>query len=79
MVPYLVMLFLSGVPLFFLETALGQFSSSAIITVFEKMAPAFKGCAYAAIVVNIIASMQYNLLARICYFVLCIYFVKLII
>lgn len=62
LVPYLIMLFFSGIPLFYLEAALGQFSSSAIITIFEKLAPALKGCAYAAIVVNIIASMQYNLL-----------------
>lgn len=42
LVPYLLMLFLCGIPLFFLETSLGQFASTGCITVF-KISPLFKG------------------------------------
>lgn len=59
---YLTMLFGCGIPLFYLETALGQFSSLASISVFEKLAPGFKGCAYAAILLNIYCTMEYNML-----------------
>nr|XP_027214954.1 sodium-dependent proline transporter-like [Penaeus vannamei] len=42
LVPYLLMLVLVGIPLFFLETAVGQFSSSSCLAVFS-VCPAFKG------------------------------------
>lgn len=62
LVPYLLMLFTCGIPLFFMETALGQFSSLASITVFERLAPLLKGCGYAALVINALCTMQYNML-----------------
>lgn len=40
--PYLLMLFLCGIPLFFMETCLGQFSSTGCLTIF-RIAPLFKG------------------------------------
>lgn len=42
LVPYLIMLFFCGIPLFFLETSLGQFASTGFLTMF-KIAPMFKG------------------------------------
>lgn len=42
LVPYLLMLFLCGIPLFFMETCLGQFSSTGCLTIF-RIAPLFKG------------------------------------
>ncbi|GLH12446.1 Transporter [Gryllus bimaculatus] len=42
LVPYLLMLFLCGIPLFFMETALGQFASTGCITIF-RICPLFKG------------------------------------
>ena len=42
LVPYLLMLFLCGVPLFFMETSMGQFGSTGCITMF-RMSPIFKG------------------------------------
>ena len=44
LVPYFTMLFLCGIPLFFMETCIGQFSSSGCLTVF-KISPIFKGIA----------------------------------
>lgn len=40
--PYLLMLFLCGIPLFFMETSLGQFAGTGCITIF-RIAPLFKG------------------------------------
>lgn len=45
LVPYLLMLFLCGIPLFYLEMNLGQFSGSGCITIF-KIAPILKGIKY---------------------------------
>lgn len=42
LVPYLSMLFLCGIPLFFMETCLGQFSNIGCLTIF-RIAPLFKG------------------------------------
>ena len=42
LVPYFIMLFLCGIPLFFMETCIGQFSSSGCLAVF-KISPIFKG------------------------------------
>ncbi|XP_063699863.1 sodium- and chloride-dependent glycine transporter 2 [Culicoides brevitarsis] len=62
LVPYLSMLFFCGVPLYLLETSLGQFSSLSAMSIFKTMAPALKGCGYAILIVNFIVTMQYNLL-----------------
>ncbi|KAJ8888679.1 hypothetical protein PR048_008171 [Dryococelus australis] len=59
LVPYLLMLFLCGIPLFLMETTLGQFSSRGCLTVFS-ISPLFKGAGYAIIVVNIICSSYYS-------------------
>jgi hypothetical protein len=37
------MLFLNGVPLFFLELAIGQWFSSGVIGVWKSICPVFKG------------------------------------
>lgn len=42
LIPYLLMLCFCGIPLFFMETCLGQFSSTGCITMF-KITPIFKG------------------------------------
>lgn len=42
LIPYVIMLMLVGLPLFLLESAVGQFSSSSCLTLYS-VAPAFKG------------------------------------
>ncbi|RZB73474.1 sodium- and chloride-dependent glycine transporter 2-like [Asbolus verrucosus] len=61
LVPYLLMLFLCGIPLFFLETSLGQFASTGCITMF-KISPLFKGAGFAIVIVNIICTAYYNVI-----------------
>lgn len=48
LVPYLIMLFVCGIPLFFLESCLGQFSSTGCLTIF-RLAPLFKGIIHSLI------------------------------
>lgn len=59
LVPYLLMLWLCGIPLFFMETTLGQFGSTGCITIF-RISPLFKGAGYAIVIVNIICTTYYN-------------------
>ena len=40
--PYLIMLVVTGIPLFFLETAFGQYSSSGVIGIWNAV-PLFQG------------------------------------
>ncbi|CAL4076612.1 unnamed protein product, partial [Meganyctiphanes norvegica] len=59
LIPYLIMLFLVGIPLFFLESALGQFSSSGCLSLYS-VCPLFKGTGYASLIVTLIASTYYS-------------------
>ncbi|KAJ6649291.1 Sodium- and chloride-dependent glycine transporter 1 [Pseudolycoriella hygida] len=61
LIPYLLMLCFCGIPLFFMETCLGQFSSAGCITMF-KITPVFKGVGFAIIVVNLITLSYYNII-----------------
>ncbi|XP_043270950.1 sodium- and chloride-dependent glycine transporter 1 isoform X2 [Venturia canescens] len=55
------MLFLCGIPLFFLESCWGQFAGTGCITMF-RMSPLFKGAGFAIVIVNIICTMYYNVI-----------------
>ncbi|KAH0567169.1 sodium- and chloride-dependent glycine transporter 1-like [Cotesia glomerata] len=59
LVPYLLMLFTCGIPLFFMESSLGQFAGTGCITVF-RISPIFKGAGFAVVIVNVICTMYYN-------------------
>ncbi|XP_015115617.1 sodium- and chloride-dependent glycine transporter 2 [Diachasma alloeum] len=61
LVPYLLMLFLCGIPLFFMESCMGQFGGTGCITMF-KMSPLFKGAGFAIVIVNLICTMYYNVI-----------------
>uniref|UniRef100_A0A3Q3VNC8 Transporter n=1 Tax=Mola mola TaxID=94237 RepID=A0A3Q3VNC8_MOLML len=43
LIPYLIFLFTCGVPVFFLEVALGQYTSEGGITCWRKISPLFEG------------------------------------
>lgn len=60
LIPYLVMVSLVGVPLFFLESSLGQFTSSGFLTLYN-VAPMFRGVGYAKMLVNLLASGYYGM------------------
>lgn len=73
LVPYLLMLFLCGIPLFFMETCLGQFSSVGCLTIF-RIAPLFKGnllkknCNILVVEMTITIRIQFGKRSRLCYY-----------
>ncbi|OQR72161.1 sodium-dependent serotonin transporter-like [Tropilaelaps mercedesae] len=60
LVPYLIMLLFGGLPLFYLELALGQYHRSGCLTIWQYIAPAFKGIGYAICIIDIYMAMYYN-------------------
>nr|XP_040030089.1 LOW QUALITY PROTEIN: sodium- and chloride-dependent betaine transporter-like [Gasterosteus aculeatus aculeatus] len=50
-IPYFVFLFFCGIPVFFLETAMGQYTSEGGVTAWRKMCPMFQGVGIAAQVI----------------------------
>ena len=43
LLPYILMLIMGGIPLFYMELALGQFNRSGAITCWARICPLFKG------------------------------------
>uniref|UniRef100_A0A8C8MF78 Transporter n=1 Tax=Oncorhynchus tshawytscha TaxID=74940 RepID=A0A8C8MF78_ONCTS len=58
-IPYLIFLFTCGIPVFFLETALGQFTSEGGITCWRKITPLFEGVGYATQVIVALLNFYY--------------------
>ena len=62
MVPYLSMLILVGLPIFFLEFVLGQYSGCGPTRLFGKIAPMFKGLGFAMITLCFFIAIYYNVI-----------------
>lgn len=60
------MLFVAGIPTFFLETAVGQFSGLSPSHAFANMVPLFQGLGYAAIIINAFIGFYYNVIIAYC-------------
>lgn len=60
LIPYCVFLFCCGIPVFFLETALGQYTSEGGVTAWRKICPMFEGKTKASDI-NTISAKQYLL------------------
>ncbi|KAJ8245505.1 hypothetical protein GJAV_G00271440 [Gymnothorax javanicus] len=58
-IPYLIFLFLCGIPVFFLEVSLGQFTSEGGITCWRKICPLFEGIGYATQVTAALLNFYY--------------------
>uniref|UniRef100_A0A8C8VMC6 Transporter n=1 Tax=Pelusios castaneus TaxID=367368 RepID=A0A8C8VMC6_9SAUR len=58
-IPYLIFLFTCGIPVFFLETALGQYTSQGGVTAWRKLCPLFEGIGYASQVIVILLNFYY--------------------
>ncbi|KAM7401916.1 hypothetical protein PAMP_017193 [Pampus punctatissimus] len=61
LIPYFVMLVLAGIPLFFLESAFGQFCSQGAINIWRAV-PILRGVGVAMVMVNLIVSIYYNVI-----------------
>ncbi|XP_043943546.1 sodium- and chloride-dependent GABA transporter 2-like [Protopterus annectens] len=58
-IPYLIFLFTCGIPVFFLETALGQYTSEGGVTAWRKICPIFEGIGYASQVIESYLNIYY--------------------
>ena len=67
LIPYLLMLFFVGLPLFFMELSFGQFASLGPITAYAY-SPALKGIGTAGIVVAAYVVLYYNIIVAWCLF-----------
>ncbi|KAF6027558.1 hypothetical protein EB796_014139 [Bugula neritina] len=61
LIPYAIMLFLVGVPIFVLELSLGQFTSSGPVTCW-KFSRLFSGIGWGMVVVSGLVSIYYNMI-----------------
>lgn len=58
-IPYVLFLFTCGIPLFLLETSLGQYTKQGSITCWKKICPLFEGMGYGSQVVVLYSSIYY--------------------
>ncbi|XP_041357404.1 sodium-dependent proline transporter-like [Gigantopelta aegis] len=63
-IPYVVMLILAGLPLFFFELSLGQFASLGPISIW-RVNPLFKGVGFASVLISGMVAIYYQVI--ICY------------
>ncbi|MBN3299309.1 S6A13 protein, partial [Amia calva] len=70
-IPYLIFLFTCGIPVFFLETALGQYTSEGGITCWRKISPLFEGIGYATQVIVALLNFYYIIVLAWGIFYLC--------
>ncbi|XP_076849395.1 sodium-dependent noradrenaline transporter [Brachyhypopomus gauderio] len=61
LIPYLLFLFIAGMPLFYMELALGQYNREGAATVW-KMCPVFKGVGYTVILIALYVGFYYNVI-----------------
>ncbi|KAF7664346.1 hypothetical protein LDENG_00180030, partial [Lucifuga dentata] len=59
LVPYVLFLLCCGIPMFLLETAVGQYTSQGCITCWRYFCPLFEGVGYATQVVIAYAAVSY--------------------
>lgn len=61
LIPYLLMVILAGIPLFYMEILIGQFSSTGCTGMF-RMTPLLKGTGIAQVVVNAYCVCYYSVI-----------------
>uniref|UniRef100_A0A8C6W145 Transporter n=1 Tax=Nothobranchius furzeri TaxID=105023 RepID=A0A8C6W145_NOTFU len=60
LIPYVLMAIFGGVPLFYMELALGQFHRTGAISIWKHICPIFKGIGYAICIIALYVSFYYN-------------------
>ncbi|XP_067663046.1 sodium- and chloride-dependent glycine transporter 1-like isoform X2 [Haliotis asinina] len=76
LIPYVIMLVIAGLPLFFLELAVGQFASEGPITVW-KVSPAFHGIGFAMVTISGMVCIYYNVIIMYAIYYMFVSFVSL--
>ncbi|XP_003737551.2 sodium-dependent dopamine transporter [Galendromus occidentalis] len=62
LVPYCIMLAVGGIPLFFMELALGQFHRKGAITCWGRLVPLLKGVGYTVVLIALYVDFYYNVI-----------------
>ncbi|XP_069046525.1 sodium- and chloride-dependent GABA transporter 2-like isoform X2 [Lepisosteus oculatus] len=70
LIPYVLFLFICGLPLFLLETALGQYTSQGGITCWRKICPLFEGIGFCTVVIMIYNVIVYIIIQAWAFFYL---------
>ncbi|XP_073241635.1 sodium- and chloride-dependent GABA transporter 1-like isoform X1 [Porites lutea] len=70
LIPYFLMLIINGVPLFFMELAIGQWYSSGVIGVWKSVCPLMKGIGYAICVMGYLVGIYYIIILSWTFFLL---------
>uniref|UniRef100_A0A8B9VMF4 Transporter n=1 Tax=Anas zonorhyncha TaxID=75864 RepID=A0A8B9VMF4_9AVES len=60
LIPYTLMAVFGGVPLFYMELALGQFHRTGAIPIWRRVCPIFKGIGFAICIIGLYVSFYYN-------------------
>ncbi|XP_046542281.1 sodium- and chloride-dependent glycine transporter 2-like [Haliotis rubra] len=76
LIPYLIMLVVVGMPMLFMELALGQFASEGPITVW-KLSPAFHGVGLAMVITSAMVSIYFNVVIMYAVYYMFVSFVNL--
>ncbi|XP_061618363.1 sodium- and chloride-dependent betaine transporter-like [Phyllopteryx taeniolatus] len=59
LIPYFLFLAFGGIPIFFLETALGQYTSQGTVTAWRAICPMFQGVGVASLIIVIYLNIYY--------------------
>ncbi|NP_001161527.1 dopamine transporter-like protein [Saccoglossus kowalevskii] len=62
LIPYIIMLVVGGIPLFYMELALGQYNRTGAITLWKKLCPLFKGIGWAVVMIAFYVDFYYNVI-----------------
>jgi len=62
LIPYVIMMFLIGMPLLFMEYAFGQYFGVGGLTIFKKVCPLFQGVGIGYMVLNGLVCIYYNVI-----------------
>lgn len=62
MIPYLLMVFVIGLPIFFAELVVGQYSGQGPIKAYSYIAPLFKGIGYCTLIVITFVTIYYQVI-----------------
>ncbi|XP_036616642.1 sodium-dependent serotonin transporter-like [Trichosurus vulpecula] len=60
LIPYALMAVFGGIPLFYMELALGQYHHMGVIPIWKHICPIFKGIGYAVCIIDLYVAFYYN-------------------
>uniref|UniRef100_A0A1B6CQI5 Transporter n=2 Tax=Clastoptera arizonana TaxID=38151 RepID=A0A1B6CQI5_9HEMI len=71
LVPYFLILIICGIPLLYMELAIGQFTKRGPIGALAQLCPLFKGAGLSSVMVSFFISTYYNVIIAYCLYYFC--------